>query len=366
MGIGDQLESGGALTHNGSAIFQTRKWRICLKTAKNTNECFASLRLCAFAHLFFVDPIARNRMTPQTQSSSRNGRKNLSHSGEPIFGLASTTIHKKTTRKGAKAQSRKALVSVFVAACFLGIIAFPISSSAQANDEETEPAQVEESTQPDSDGTPVHLGLELLTDVPIEIGMRIAVEVSEIFRASVTLGVLPGPYVDLINAVVIAFDGYNDATADLITQALNNSLILRFNAGLRPWADLGLYFDIGYTLVTLGGGVAGEDLFAAVTGITPPTNLTGDEHPYDVASTLHLVGFEVGWQWVFAQSWTVRTALGAAFTVASNTTVEADFDPRFPSLVEDFTAFSEAYLDDVYTSYVHTPVICVSVGYRFF
>ena len=283
-----------------------------------------------------------------------------------MFGRKHTSELTKTIRKGAKSQSRKALVSVLATTCFIGTIVFPRSSLAQMQPEETEPAQVAESVQPNTDGTPVHLGLELLTDVPIELGTRVAVEVADVFRASLTLGVLPGPYVDLINAVVVAFDGYNDATADLITQALNNSLILRLHTGLRPWSDLGLYFDIGYTLVTLGGGVAGEDLFAVVTGIAPPTNLTGDEHPYDVASTLHLVGFEVGWEWVFAQSWTVRTAVGAVFTVASNTTVQADFDSRFPSLVGNFTAFSEAYLDEVYTSYVHTPVVSVSVGYRFF
>ena len=290
-----------------------------------------------------------------------NRRKIYTCRGELVLGST-----KKTIRKGAKAQRRNARASVCVAACFVGVIALPISSLAQTGPAQDEPAQVEESAQPDSNETPVHLGLELLTDVPVEVGMRVGVEVSEMFRASVTLGVLPGPYVDLINAVVVAFDGYNDATADLIAQALDNSLILRLNTGLRPWQDLGLYFDIGYTLVTLGGGVAGEDLFAAVTGVEAPENPTGEEHPYDVASTLHLIGLEVGWEWVFAQRWTVRTALGAVFTVASNTTVEADFESRFPGLVGEFTAFSEAYLDDVYTSYVHTPVITVSVGYRFF
>ncbi len=232
-------------------------------------------------------------------------------------------------------------------------------------EDSTTPAESEQSEAAEEEG--LYTQVELLTDIPLHMGGRVAVETAQGLRGSLSVGILPGAYVDLINAVVMAFDGYNQATADLIQQSLQNSLVVRVHAGYRPWSHLGFYVDLGYTLATLGGDVANEGLISAVTGQEAPgiTSLADEE--YAVNSTLHLIGLEVGWQWVIAERWTIRTALGGAFTVAAASTVEAEFSvPRAgTALVDAFEGIAEQYLDDTYTSYVHTATVSVAAGYRF-
>lgn len=42
-----------------------------------------------------------------------------------------------------------------------------------------------------------------------------------------------------------------------------------------------------------------------------------------------------------------------------------DFTPIAPQLTASFANESAAYLDDIYTSYVHSPVITVTARYSF-
>jgi hypothetical protein len=212
------------------------------------------------------------------------------------------------------------------------------------------------------------LRLEATTDFPAAVGGRVAAELPLRIRASTSLGALPGGYVDVINAVVVAAGGYNDATADLIRAALRNSLIWRLQAGWRPLAARGLYFDLGYSLVTLGGGATGDQIVAAAIGQQPAGSKSG--RPYDLASTLHMLVVEIGWEWsLLRDRLALRAAIGGAFTVGAKTRVEPAFTPASPAdarAVAAFGAFAASYLDSTYRSYVHTPVITVGAGYRFF
>lgn len=213
-----------------------------------------------------------------------------------------------------------------------------------------------------------HLGLEALTDVPIQIGGNIAFEMPYGIRAGTTLGFLPGSYVDLINAVVVAAGGYDDATADVIAGAISNSLVWRLHLGWRPWRDYGFYFEVGYTLVTMGGDVSTEDLIVVATGVEPPDHPRAGTYEYDVGSTLHMIDVEVGWELVFWRHFIVRVALGVAATVAAHTEIEPLFEvqPRAAALVDTLAKEGAAYLDDLYRSYVFPPVFSVALGYRFF
>jgi hypothetical protein len=78
-----------------------------------------------------------------------------------------------------------------------------------------------------------------------------------------------------------------------------------------------------------------------------------------------MLDVEVGWRWGLGSGWTARTALGAAFTLDSNTRVEPTFEPEQPLLVNLFTGFAENYLDDTFEKYVHLPVLSFSIGYAF-
>lgn len=213
-----------------------------------------------------------------------------------------------------------------------------------------------------------HLGLEALTDFPIQVGGRVSLETPYGLRASTSLGFLPGGYVDVINAVVVAAGGYDQDTADVVAGAISNSLVWRTHLGWRPFRGYGFYFELGYALIALGGDVSTEDLIVVATGIDPPANPSGDSREYDVASTLHMFDIELGWELIFWRHFIVRVALGVGITVAAATEIEPRFDPHplAERGVETLSREGEDYLDDTYTTYVHPPAITVSLGYRFF
>lgn len=218
---------------------------------------------------------------------------------------------------------------------------------------------------------PWHLELRAQTDFPLAIGARIAAELPYRLQLSTAVGGLPGGYVDVINAVVVAANGYDDATAEVIRSALSSSLVWRTHVGWRPLRRRGFYFEAGYGLVTLGGGLTAEDVLVIATGSEPPPRRPGAREPleYDVRSTLHMLDAEIGWRWlVWHDRIVIAAALGFAGTVAAKTRIE----PRDPSRLTEseplqaLAAEGETYLDDIYTTYVMTPVATVGVGYRFF
>jgi len=223
---------------------------------------------------------------------------------------------------------------------------------------------------------PYHLDLRVQTDFPVAVGARLNAEFPHRMMLSTAVGTLPGSYVDVINAVVVAADGYDDATADVIRSALASSLVWRTHIGWRPLSRRGWYFEGGYGLVTLGGGITGQEAIVLLTGGTDPGGGGGGGMGggsaalnYDVRSTLHMLDVETGWRWLLWHDRIVlNAAVGFAGTVAAKTTME----PKDTTALTDTAALQalakegEDYLDDIYTSYVFTPVVTVGVGYRFF
>lgn len=211
-----------------------------------------------------------------------------------------------------------------------------------------------------------HASAGVGTDLPLAIGARAQVEMPFRLRLSTSIGILPAPYVDGINAFVVAVGGYDDATADLVKSTISSSLIWRNHVGYRPVKSLGLYGELGYGLVALGGSTTASTLIAGVTGKSFPSSEASGNHVFDAAATLHMLDLEVGWDFPIADRLELRVAAGGAFTVASQTTIEPRFSPRAARLVNEFTDYGEQYLDDTFTSYVFTPVLSVSAAYRFF
>ena len=57
---------------------------------------------------------------------------------------------------------------------------------------------------------------------------------------------MPGPYVDGINAFVIAVDGYKQETADLIEASLKDSMVWHVSLGWKPAKRAGGSPDYDY------------------------------------------------------------------------------------------------------------------------
>jgi hypothetical protein len=215
-----------------------------------------------------------------------------------------------------------------------------------------------------SKSTQIQLGVEVLTDFPVHVGGRIYVELPYRIRLSTTLGVLPGPYVDTINAILVSAGAYDQTTADLISAALKESLVFRLHGGWRPFKRRGAYFELGYGLIGLGGGLTGQQIIAAATGATPPAD-SSNSGGYDVRSILHMVDIELGWQWLVWRGITFRVAIGCALTAWSSTTVTPKSPSRFGAAQDRFAYAAAQYLDDTYRSYVFTPTITFATGWRF-
>jgi len=211
--------------------------------------------------------------------------------------------------------------------------------------------------------SPWHLQVEALTEVPIDVGARILVEGPARLRLSSGLGVLPSPYVDLINDAVVAFGGYNQQTADLIASSLSSSLVWRTHLGWRPFPRAGFLFDVGYGLVTLGGGVNASDAIAAAAGRNAPAKPGATT--YNVGSTLQMIDADLGWEWkCLGDHLVIEGALGFSGTLAASTSATPQGTAgRFK---DAFGTEAASYLNGLYTSYVFTPVITAAVGYRFF
>lgn len=253
------------------------------------------------------------------------------------------------------------MLRVGLAVVTLSALLVPSLALAQETTAAAPPAEAEEASD-------FSFEAAAATDVPVYVGARLSAELPHRLRLSTGIGILPGPYVELINAVATQFEGYTDETADLVEDTLQSSLVWRLHAGWRPFENSGFYFEGGYTLVTLGGTTSIETVIAVLSGqegAMVEGRDPSEPHEYDISSTLHLVGFEAGYIFPIGENFTLRAALGGIFTVAASSTVENLFEARRQEAADRFNTGVEDYLNDTYKSYVHSPVVSVSVGYVF-
>ena len=205
---------------------------------------------------------------------------------------------------------------------------------------------------------PQRLTIEALTDFPVGVGGGVQAEWSYGLRTSLSLQYLPEAYVSTADTVAQEIGGYDDITSALVRAAAKNSFVFRVHAGWRPFSDLGLYADVGYTLLTLGGDVSTDDL-AAAAGVSQNP---GEGTAWDLTTTNHFIDLQIGWRFDLAERLSLRIAVGFAFTVASQSTIETAQSDR-PNIAAAIAEAGEVYLEDVFTSYVHTPTLTLAVGW---
>jgi hypothetical protein len=196
------------------------------------------------------------------------------------------------------------------------------------------------------------------------MGGQVVAEFPHRLLAGFELGWMPGPYVDLVNAPAQAFDAYDDLTADVVKSAIENTLILRPSFGWRPFHDHGFEVMGGYTLALLGGSVSGIDLIEAVTG--QQTSVQGSSENIALSSVMHAFHLTLAWSWALADHWSLRASIGYMQVVASSTsmTVQSSRLQSRPGTAELEQAL-DAYLNDIFTTYVKIPTIGLTLNYRF-
>jgi hypothetical protein len=220
--------------------------------------------------------------------------------------------------------------------------------------------------EPEEKESKWHLGAEVATNFPLDVApLRLTFETPPRIRLTTSIGVLPDPYIDLVNSVLVSAGAFNETTAEVIDDALGGSLVWRIQAGWRPLRNWGFYGDVGYQLMTLGGEVTALSLLEIATGREVPSEFAAG---FVVDSMLHMLVVELGYEWVIVDHLMIRFAIGYAGTMTSSTQVEPNFQPPpiLQNTLDEFSRVSADYLDDTYQTFVHTPTLTLGIGYRFF
>ena len=227
--------------------------------------------------------------------------------------------------------------------------------------------------------------VELLTDAPVQIGLGGLIEGPYRIRLATSLGWMPTPYIQGINAATTALDtGYTEANAELVEATIQNSLVWSTRLGWRPFPQRGFYVHGGYTLIGFGGGATTRALIEGLTGVEAEERQTTRQRSreplyIDAAARLQLFSLELGWEWAIwrpvetqesnqARSLLLRVALGWSYTFAARAQLEAQSSGRRPFVEESLRrleAAGEAYLVDLSESYLHPPSLTLALGYRF-
>lgn len=204
------------------------------------------------------------------------------------------------------------------------------------------------------------------TDFPLDVNARVQAETPFRLRFGVGFGVMPGAYLQAIDAVAVAAGWYRQEDADAIEDTLSGAFTIHPFVGVRPSKRHGFVADVGYKVALLGGDTTPVSLISALTGTPPPTLEPDEPRTFEATAILHMVTVRAGWEWEPVQHLAVRFDIGGAFTVASQTTITPTFETRVPQLWEPLTSAGETYLNDTFRRYVHVPTIGLSLGYRWY
>lgn len=240
----------------------------------------------------------------------------------------------------------------------LATFAVPSSANAQRSLVET---VVDDSIAYDAQSPEWTLRAEAVTDFPLSIGARFGAQTPSRFRMSTSLGFIPKPYVQGINAVLLDAGAYPQRVGELIANALDGGVTWRLQAGVAPIEDEGFYIEFGYMLAWASGALPLSSVSSALD-VAVPTDLPNAQ--LGLETLVHSATLELGWEWIVARGLSLRAALGGAFALAARTRFTDD-----SGLVAQRGGASLSSLghtiDTAVRSYGLAPIITVAAGYVF-
>lgn len=211
---------------------------------------------------------------------------------------------------------------------------------------------------------PYPIDIEVVTEVPVLVGARVTAEGPRRSRLSTSVGLLPKPYVALVNATSTGFGWYDEMTADLIAASLESALVWRTHVGWRPWEPSGFFFGAGYGFAGAGGALTSDEVVSAAAG---EATGVGGGAGFDASANLHMLDLSLGWEWIFREHLVLRAELGGAFTLGARARVSPAEEVGRAGI--DAARYASAQvaarvLEEQLTTYVHTPTLGLGVGWR--
>ena len=167
----------------------------------------------------------------------------------------------------------------------------------------------------------LQFGVETNLELTRGIGVRARLELPVVpIFASAGIGFLPGFAADLADS--LSFPPMSQGpVSDIIRKTMDNSWIFRLGAGVRPMMERGLYLELGYSVVALGGTDAlGTAVAAAAEG---QASMNAGTTAYAIGGRSQIVDLEVGWRWFITANLTIRVAGGLAYTFDTSHSIEA-------------------------------------------
>jgi len=219
-----------------------------------------------------------------------------------------------------------------------------------------------EPVEPRKDLRKWHLGIEAMTDFPLQVGGQVWVELPHRIRLSTSFGELPDTYLLTINKVAVAAGAYGQPTAELITEALDRALTWRLHVGWRPFPRRGAYFELGFGTMSVNAGLALAPVIQAATTFPIP-NVPSLGFGLRIKTVVETVGGEVGWIWYPWRDLTIRLSIGVAVAVDAQVSIRPKVSSGLPSVV---TRFAESYTEEMIKRYLIIPTVGLAMGWRLF
>ncbi len=202
------------------------------------------------------------------------------------------------------------------------------------------------------------------TDFPLEVGGGLRLEMPYHLEVQGTVGFLPEGYSDVANDVGQQLGDYDDVTARLIDQTLQDALVFRGLVGWHPFGG-GFFVQLGYSHIGVTGEVNLRDLAnsflpgSGLAGLLPGNPIVDGDADIDQLQGL------VGYEWELGGNLVVRGALGFVYTFGASTHIDVG-GLDLPAPADELIHQGEEYVASIFTDYFHVPTATVEIGYRFF
>lgn len=212
---------------------------------------------------------------------------------------------------------------------------------------------------------PFHFQLAAGTEAPVALSLRGDVELPGRLRVMASVGTTPAAYLSAFNGLIRAAGSGSQSSSGLFGIGLDSGSSWRVQGGWRPFSGAGLLLMGGYTRLDVAGSASAREVFTSVTGQVPPASIPEASGVYSVASTLHMVSAELGWEFLFfGDHLVIQTAVGFVGTLDSSTAITPRFASTTPGAAAARTT-AQTYVDQALQSYVFLPTFSLSLGYRF-
>ncbi len=199
-------------------------------------------------------------------------------------------------------------------------------------------------------------------DAPLELAGGVELVLPWRIRVGTAVGVLPQTVERSVNTALVDHGVYDHSIGDLVNVGMQRVLLWRLYVAIQPWPGHGLLAAAGVGAAWLHGAATAVQVASALE-MPLPDGTPGGDTRFDLASRLHVVDAELGWEWRLPRHWSLQLRVGVAAATSASTRVTltpAITDPRIAPLADR----ARTTLDHAYTTYVKTPLLSCVVGFE--